>query len=252
MVQPDYYQILGVSPSASAEEIKSAHRELVKKYHPDLFSRDADKARATDKLRQINEAYAVLGNAERRREYDEPRLRKAATFRRASTNKRASAKTTATSTRRRPRRVPGKITQWLKYALSPKWAACLVGVIILSWLAYAANKEPQVATAWMLLENTVVEPPQGVSGPSASGPKWTPIGHYPSRSHCSDGLKAKVKKDEQEGSKAILDERGGTVAITVYIKDTTKRVRNYECRETKVLKPDSLVRRTLKRVGLVS
>ena len=245
MAQFDYYEILGVSPSANANEIRAAHRELVKKYHPDLFSRDADKARATDKLRQINEAYGVLGNAERRREYDEARSPKATTF------KKASAETRSTSLRR-PKRVRKKVSSWRKYAVSPKAAGFILGVILLAWWAYAANKEPQVATAWILLENTVMEPPDSLSGPSAGGRKWIAAGQYSSRSQCSEGLKARVNKDEQEGSKAILDERGGILALTVYIKDGAKRVRNYECRETKVLEPDSWVRRTLRRVGLVS
>jgi DnaJ-class molecular chaperone len=70
MAGPDFYTILGVSRTASQDEIKSAHRELVKKYHPDLFPGATQKARANKKLQQINEAYAVLSNAERRQQYD--------------------------------------------------------------------------------------------------------------------------------------------------------------------------------------
>ncbi|HEY7319450.1 MAG TPA: J domain-containing protein [Candidatus Binatia bacterium] len=70
MAAPDFYTTLGVSHRATADEIKSAHRELVKKYHPDLFSSVTQKARANKKLQQINEAYAVLSNVERRRQYD--------------------------------------------------------------------------------------------------------------------------------------------------------------------------------------
>ena len=70
MAGPDFYKILGVIRTASADEIKLAHRELVKKYHPDLFVSSTQKARANQKLQEINEAYATLSNAERRRQYD--------------------------------------------------------------------------------------------------------------------------------------------------------------------------------------
>jgi DnaJ domain len=70
MAGPDFYTILGVSRTASPDEIKSAHRELVKKFHPDLFPGASQKARANKKLQQINEAYAILSNPERRRLYD--------------------------------------------------------------------------------------------------------------------------------------------------------------------------------------
>ena len=70
MAGPDFYTILGVSRTASPDEIKAAHRELVKKYHPDLFPGAKQKAQANKKLQQINEAYATLSNPERRRQYD--------------------------------------------------------------------------------------------------------------------------------------------------------------------------------------
>ena len=69
MAGPDFYTILGVSHTASPDQIKAAHRELVKKYHPDLFPGAKQKARANKKLQQINEAYAILSNPERRRQY---------------------------------------------------------------------------------------------------------------------------------------------------------------------------------------
>ena len=70
MAGPDFYTILRVSRTASLDEIKSAHRELVKKFHPDLFPGAKQKAQANKKLQQINEAYATLSNQERRRQYD--------------------------------------------------------------------------------------------------------------------------------------------------------------------------------------
>jgi molecular chaperone DnaJ len=65
-VAEDYYDVLGVQKSATAEQIKEAYRSLAMKYHPD---RNKDKG-AEENFKKINEAYAVLGDAEKRKQYD--------------------------------------------------------------------------------------------------------------------------------------------------------------------------------------
>ncbi|MBN8870055.1 MAG: molecular chaperone DnaJ [Solirubrobacterales bacterium] len=63
----DLYEVLGVSKKASQEEIKKAHRKLVRQYHPD---RNPDDKQAEDKFKEIQAAYDVLGDEEKRKEYD--------------------------------------------------------------------------------------------------------------------------------------------------------------------------------------
>jgi len=65
----NYYEILKVSQKATDTEIKSSYKELVKKYHPDLYVGDKDFAEK--KIKEINEAYDILSNPESKKEYDE-------------------------------------------------------------------------------------------------------------------------------------------------------------------------------------
>jgi curved DNA-binding protein len=67
MNQKDYYQILGVGENASPEQIRQAYRKLAFQYHPD---RNKGNPAATEKMKEINEAYATLSDARKRREYD--------------------------------------------------------------------------------------------------------------------------------------------------------------------------------------
>jgi molecular chaperone DnaJ len=67
MSNRDYYEILGVPRDASAEDIKTAFRKLARQYHPDV-SKEAD---AEEKFKEINEAYGVLSDPEKRRRYDQ-------------------------------------------------------------------------------------------------------------------------------------------------------------------------------------
>lgn len=63
----DYYKIIGLTHEAGAEEIKKAYRTLAMKYHPDRNSNDPE---CEERLKEINAAYQVLGNEEKRRLYD--------------------------------------------------------------------------------------------------------------------------------------------------------------------------------------
>ncbi len=64
----DYYKILGVNKNATEAEVKSAYRKLARKYHPDV---NPDNPSAEEKFKEINEAYQVLSDAEKRQKYDQ-------------------------------------------------------------------------------------------------------------------------------------------------------------------------------------
>lgn len=67
MEYKDYYKVLGVAKNASVDDIKKAFRKLARKYHPDVNPGDK---RSEEKFKEINEAYEVLSDAEKRRKYD--------------------------------------------------------------------------------------------------------------------------------------------------------------------------------------
>ena len=67
MNKRDYYEVLGVSKTATDAEIKSAFRKLAKKYHPDVSKEE----NAAEKFKEVQEAYAVLSDPEKRKKYDQ-------------------------------------------------------------------------------------------------------------------------------------------------------------------------------------
>ncbi|NVI86947.1 molecular chaperone DnaJ [Actinomadura sp. BRA 177] len=69
-LEKDYYKVLGVAKTASQEEIKKSYRKLARKYHPDANKGDAD---AEDRFKEVSEAYDVLSDEKRRKEYDSVR-----------------------------------------------------------------------------------------------------------------------------------------------------------------------------------
>src|SRR6185503_6544431 len=66
----DFYAVLGVSSSASQDDIKKQYRRLAAKHHPDKNPNDA---KAAERFKEISEAYTVLGDAEKRKQYDDMR-----------------------------------------------------------------------------------------------------------------------------------------------------------------------------------
>jgi curved DNA-binding protein len=68
MSKRDYYEVLGVSRSASADELRKAHRKLVRKFHPDV---NKNNPASTERFKEAQEAYDVLSDPEKRRQYDE-------------------------------------------------------------------------------------------------------------------------------------------------------------------------------------
>jgi len=67
MNKKDYYEVLGVDKNASEQEIKSAFRKLAKKYHPDISKEENAEA----KFKEVQEAYSVLSDADKRKQYDQ-------------------------------------------------------------------------------------------------------------------------------------------------------------------------------------
>lgn len=81
----DYYKVLGVTPQATEKDIKAAYRKLAKEYHPDVVKDDPN---GNKKMYEVQEAYGVLGDAEKKKQYDSLQKQK----KERGTGKRESAK----------------------------------------------------------------------------------------------------------------------------------------------------------------
>lgn len=68
---PTHYDILEISTTATAEEIKSAYRKLVKQHHPDAQASPLDAIASAERIRQVNAAYEILKHRDRRQDYDD-------------------------------------------------------------------------------------------------------------------------------------------------------------------------------------
>lgn len=173
----DYYSVLQVLPDADAEVIAAAYRSLARKYHPD-HSHDP----ATDqRMRELNEAYEVLGDADRRREYDASRPKRPPPFtptpppararteemRRPAPGAPAGAETVA---RPKPR---GRSAR--PVVLSFVWLGCLVGAIAATWAVW--NQEmsqpppvptPRLSGAATATATTPLDLPRRTASPAAA------------------------------------------------------------------------------------
>jgi curved DNA-binding protein CbpA len=276
MSEADFYQVLGVQRSASSDEIRSAFRDLVKLYHPDLFSTAEEKEQANEKLRQLNEAYAVLGNPQRRRDYDqgftqkpEQRVRPGPARRRRPPV-RPRPKSASKSTLRKLAIDWSRISKRrLGYALATAATVML--------LFYAAKPQARWTIGWTLVESVetsaITNSPPSVRSPQT----WSPVAQFASASECAGALKRQVREDEREGSKVQVKKNAqpaspsnsNSVPESAIAADgsaptqgqelgsmpssgAVRRIRNIECRAARRLESRSWVQDILRTVGLSS
>jgi curved DNA-binding protein CbpA len=98
-LQRNYYEVLGVSPNATTQEIKTKYRELARKFHPDLVK---DKALGVKVFSQVNQAYRILADPDRRRDYDDQQTAHSSKAKAAKANLRSAAASGSTATMTQP------------------------------------------------------------------------------------------------------------------------------------------------------
>jgi len=134
----DYYQVLEIPDDASPEGVKEKWRFLVQAWHPDKFPTSAHKALAEEKIKQINEAYEVLGNPAKRAQYD--RQRAALRLYRKADGQKASEQGQATHTHEKERQPPpepypfSRTTQKQSIGAGCGVVIPIVGLILVSYI----------------------------------------------------------------------------------------------------------------------
>lgn len=129
MAYKDYYKILGVPKNASEDEIKKAFKKLARKYHPDVNKEPG----AEEKFKEINEAYTVLSDPEKRRYYD--------TYG-------AAAGSAGWQGPRRGRVVLGVLPAM--WAISPTFSNSFLaaGVVLAAWVTCSSRPQAGVRAGW--------------------------------------------------------------------------------------------------------
>lgn len=144
----DYYKVLGVLPSASSDEIKTAYRKLAVKYHPD---RNPDP-KVADHFKEITEAYNTLGDEENRRRYD---LRFSSAFQEVFSAEPEVTHRDPRFNRRRPNHSGQRVEKWtmkelvlagIKYTRYCSWAGLIItGLLALDYVLPYLERADKVA-----------------------------------------------------------------------------------------------------------
>jgi hypothetical protein len=170
-----YYDVLEVSKSATQEEIKKAFHKLATEYHPDKNNGATDKMKhlAGEKFKEINEAYNILKDANKRRQYDakikEFEDKKQRATQSPRPNPSSSAKTTPPKTPPRPTQVKSKSSGW-----GVLWALLIVGALV--WAASSGNSAstppttPSITPTPITTDTTTT----ATNTPTATPPAVTP------------------------------------------------------------------------------
>ena len=90
--------------------------------------------------------------------------------------------------------------------------------MVLILILRAVWEQPEMTIEWALLQSTVVDLPRDDPGVKPGERNWSPLGYHSSKAQCAESLKQRVAVDGQSGSKVFLDERTGTIAMTIYGK----------------------------------
>jgi hypothetical protein len=135
------------------------------------------------------------------------------------TAKQAAASESASNSRQ-SRTAAAKTWNFLRRCtrqVSVKVTAAILSIMVLILILRAVWEQPEMTIEWTLLQSTVVDPPRD-PGVKPSERNWSPLGYHSSKAQCAESLKQRVALDGQSGSKVFLDERTGTIAMTIYGK----------------------------------